>query len=304
MKPKFFAILALSTGMVTTANAGVVVLNDWQFDATTVAAEGITAVNGVVTNVDHLVINNVFHTTIDTTGGTTGALDAGDTFNVQANGTVQSFNNAADTVISPILFNSPTSFFTANGWELTFTFNINGVFTTNVDAAGNTNFDHTSGVLNFYLDNIADGTGQAANGAASPNVTDGTLVASFNVASDVGDNNYGGVFNAFLGNGGDRALFSLAANPFGAFKDSLGNALALGTTLAFSNTDFQSNVAGNPPFSYNPAAFQCGLNLTDFCGTESGQLRVGTAAAPEPGSLALLGLGLGLFGFRKRVAYS
>jgi hypothetical protein len=278
--------------MVANANAGVLVLNDWQFNATGI--DGIGS-NGAVSPISFMVVNNDFHTVIDTGGDA--ILNTGDTFNVQANGTVENFKDASSSIISPLGFN----FNGATGWELTFTFNIDGKFSSDPTGPNlNTNFDHTNGVLNFYVDNLTDG-GQAST-ANGTGVTDGVLVASFNVVNDIGDPNYGGVFSAALGNGGDKSLFSLASNPYGAFKDSLGNALAVGSTLAFSNTDFQSNVAGSGPFGYDINAFECGGQLTDFCGTESGQFRVGTETVPEPASLAILSIGiisLGVFQRRR-----
>lgn len=296
------AALALSLS----ANAAITVDN-WTFNATGLdgsagAGTEVQAGNGVVNNISFLAFQATFNTITTQQGAAHVGVALGDTFNVNANGIITSFHNSASANINPLLFGSVGTLGGLNGYELSFTFNIDGIFSSNPNGvAQNLNFDHTSGTLNFYVDSLPTGaTTQASPFTSVTNSTTaggGVLVASFAIVNDVGIAEYDGVFSAALGNGGDRSLFELTYNGLGVFRDSLNNPLALGSTLAVTNSDFQSSVSGSLPFSYNPTAYNCGQNLLNFCGTESGQVRL---AVPEPGTIALLSLGLlGVGGFAR-----
>ena len=268
------------------------IIDDWTFDATAVGPEGLVGgtIGGeqqhIVMDIEQLTFLASFRSVTNDTNGNF-IPDVGETFNVQANGTVTEFFSGGGGNVSPTLFNSTLTLpadggGTLDGWELAFTFNVNGMFISNdgVDA----NFVHIaspSPALVFYLDNIAGGTG--ANTQTGAGVTDGTIVATFDLV--VGD---GGVFSFLTGDGSDDATFVLTSNPFGAFKNGSGNPLAVGATLGLSDGNFDSD-AGAGPFTSNFSAFTCGFSPVDFCGEEDGSFRL---AIPEPTSVALIGLGL------------
>lgn len=316
---KLLIAMALTGAIGNNANA-TILMDDWMLDVTGVDGINNTWVTGpnagndagpVLTSpIAWMTFDNTFHTTIDL--GADARLNTGDTFNVKANGTITDMFNTGGSGISPVGFNTNSLSYTGNiltglvehsGWELSYFFNINGVFSSDPSGSElNTNFDHTDGTLTFYVDNISDGTGVAATRDGT-GIVDGEELATFNIVSDILTSNYGGVFSALLGNGGDKSLFALASNPYGAFKDKDGDALKVGSTLAFTNSDFQSNVPGTVvsaanAFQYTADAFSCEQRLDNFCGTESGQFRLGTV--PEPSSLALLSISIFSFGMFKR----
>lgn len=294
MKLNKALLTAVAAAMVSlSANAAHVVINDWTFDATGI--DGVTAGNAVVNDVSYLGFQAVYHSVLAAPAA------VGVAFSVDAVGVITSFHDLGGTPISPVLFNSVASLGRLDGWELSFEFNTKGKFTSaNMD--GTFGFNHTAGTLDFYVNSLPGGSPagtQCAAAVSQASCKNGVLVASFDAVDDTGDPSFGGVYNPLLGNGGDRSLWELVANPFGAFKDNAGNDLLVGSTLGISNSDFQSDVAGSGPFQYNPTSYTCGRTTENFCGTESGQFRLANEI-PEPGSMVLLGLGmLGIGAFRR-----
>ena len=272
-------------------------LDSWTLDLTTVGPENLTDPSQhIVSNIEQITFKaNFLSRTLDT-GLLVGIPEPGEFFRVTANGRATDFFDEPGNSIRPFTYGAtglPPML--PDPWELTFTFDVEGRFTA-LDGE-DLNFTHTVGgptgatnLLELYADNLSDGT--AANTKTGVGVTDGTKIATFLLRA--GD---GGVFDFSVGDGADNAVFELISNPFGAFQDSLGNALETGFTFATTDGNFDSD-AGAGPFSSNYAAFDCGNSPVDFCGEEDGSFRIATI--PEPATLVLFGLGLLGLGIKTR----
>jgi hypothetical protein len=179
----------------------------------------------------------------------------------------------------------------------------------------------TNGQLDIYIDNITSTVGNksGANAVADPNAAlagqglqDGVLVASFQIIPQSATGSFNPGINAL--NGQDNALFELIDNPFDAILVDLGAGYVsapLGTTLAFTdadtNADPDNNDVTDSNFIYGPFAdVTCTLDdpTAGACGQESGTFKL--ERVPEPGSLALIGLGVAAMGasLRRRKARS
>lgn len=160
---------------------------------------------------------------------------------------------------------------------------LGGAFTFNAD-----------GVLDvYYSPTVTYGTAAPRYGA-----TAGALIGTFQQLAGGGGNvNPDGTPSA----NGDLTLnfVSTFLDP-AVWMDSVGNALLPGFTLGFVTTNAsedQSNNCPGPECSIDPnltAALGAGPNNapTNFMVTNGGQLKLETQAVPEPGTLALMGLGL------------
>ena len=140
------------------------------------------------------------------------------------------------------------------------------VLTSHLGAGAGPNSLATNGLLNIYADVITgvpgqDKTGTFANtsfttGGAGMN--DGFLIATFEILNAYGQPT--GSFNPSALDGQDDASFKLIFNS-GAVKDSDGNALELGRTLAFIDSNTDADPDGNGVRNTNPTNFPGGGTL-------------------------------------------
>lgn len=158
---------------------------------------------------------------------------------------------------------------------------------------GNFTFNGNGLLDVYYSPAVTYGTAAPRYGA-----TAGTLIGSFQQLAGGG-----GIVNP---DGTPSANGVLTLNFVSTFldplvwMDSVGNALLPGFTLGFVTTNAsedQSNNCPGPECSIDPnltAALGAGPNNapSNFMVVNGGQLKLETQAVPEPGTLALLGLGL------------
>jgi len=293
---KQLAAVAAACLMATGGSASAaIVVNDWTFDFGAIG--GAFAGYGQLSGIDVLNFTGLFHsvTSAPVLGGT-------DTTDFLINtGTA----NGAVGITSTGKILGATS--AASGVELTASGQTIGSI---IDITG-TNYTtrNTSGVLNIYAGkpggapNGVNGTASASSTSASrgtgmggptdPTDPGSVLIATFSLIND----GTGTVFSSLVATGATKADFKLTFGLPGVLLDNLGNPLPLGSLLAL--TDSQTNVDpnGNPPTTIGtftiplgPLGGTCGGSFTNVCGVENGNFRLATA--PEPGSIALLGIAL------------
>lgn len=270
--------LAASLGFGAAANAAFV-LEDVTIDFTSVGGP-------VVTGVDAIGFNDAPFLSVLNDTNTNGIVDAGDFYTVTGKGAASSLLSDQDGNISPLGFGL------AGFFELTFDFNVNVLVTSVVGA--DINFTHMAGTdsLRFYLDDLdaanLDG-GVKSNPGTGLGYTDGTKVLTFDVLAGEG----GSVNVSTLFDGSDDASFLLAAiNTAGIFEDASGDPFAIGSTLALTDSNFDLDSNNNNALDETRGGFGCtaaNQSAGFFCGVEDGTVRF---AVPEPGTLAIMGLGL------------
>ena len=270
--------LAASLGFGATANAALILEN---------VTIDFSSVGGpVVTGVDAIGFNDApFLAKLNDTNKN-GSVDPGETYTVTGKGAASSLMSNEDGNISPLGFGA------AGFFELTFDFNLDVEVTSII--AGQINFTHlaSANALRFYLDDLdvanLDG-GVKSNPGSGLGYTDGSLVLTFDVLPGEG----GSVNVTTLFDGSDDATFRLATvNKAGVFKDASGNEFTPESTLALTDSNFDLDSNNNDTLDETRGGFGCTATNQSagfFCGVEDGTVRF---AVPEPGTLAILGLGL------------
>lgn len=285
------ATMAASLGWGASANAAII-LDDWTIDFS-VAGLGILG-GAAVNDIDAMGFTDapVNATYIDF--NTNGSFDNGDRYQVLGKGTVGTLVNDFSGVIGQPFLNSQGVFGGTNeGYEITFDFNLFIEVTGGVPGAFTWTHLASSDALRLYIDDLPDATsppGTKSTPGDGTGYTDGVKVLTFGVlAGDGGAANIVGTLD-----GSDDATFSLeTVHLAGVFKDNAGNELTPGETLALTDSNFDLDSDGNNIPDFTGGGFGCtATNQTSlfFCAQEDGTLRL--AAVPEPGTLAIMGLGL------------
>lgn len=270
--------LAASLGFGAAAANASLIMEDVTIDFSSVGGP-------VVTGVDAIGFNDApFVAVLTDTDGN--GLDAGDFYTVTGKGAASQLISNTDGNISPLGFGA------AGFFELTFDFNLDVEVTSII--AGQINFTHlgSANALRFYLDDLdvanLDG-GVKSNPGSGLGYTDGSLVLTFDVLAGEG----GSVNVTTLFDGSDDATFRLATvNKAGVFKDASGNEFTPESTLALTDSNFDLDSNNNNVLDETRGGFGCTATNQSagfFCGVEDGTVRF---AVPEPGTLAILGLGL------------
>ncbi|HIO53968.1 MAG TPA: PEP-CTERM sorting domain-containing protein [Chromatiales bacterium] len=288
----------LAVGLMSPANASVLV-TDWTID---LAAAGLVGF-GTISGVNEVDFTGLFKSDIDLladTGTTDGLLVA------------TSFKGGGGLI--PV---TSTGKITNFDFELTFIFSVDN----NVSGFGSgiQTISHTGGSLEVYLQDLSGvGAIQAnpsslGNGGAGFDDAGSILIATF---SYFGVPTNGGVYDESTFDGSDDATFALVSAMAGVLLssggDDLGELIPGGEEilLGIADSNFDADPDANAIADTTVAtgfdtdcatsAFTVGLA---FCGSEDGSFILATERIPEPGTLALMGLGLaGFAGVSRRRA--
>lgn len=272
------AALAASMGFGAAANAALVVEN--------VTIDFSSVGGAVVTGVDAIGFNDAPFLAELEDNDMNGVPSDGDYYTITGKGAATSLLDNIDGNISPLGFGQ------TGGFELTFEFELQVEIT---DVTGDDiSFAHRAGtdVLRFYLDDLdaanADGGVKSSPGTGA-GYDDGTLVLTFDVEAGEG----GSVDVSSLFDGSDDATFILSVvNTAGIFENEDGTEFAPGSTLALTDSNFDLDSNNNNALDETRGGFGCTADNQSagfFCGVEDGTVRF---AVPEPGTLAIMGLGL------------
>jgi len=287
----------IAAPMVGTAQAAIV-LNDWTLDLSVVNAALPT-----VQNISELTFTGIAHAVTANEGGPAGPV--GDTGVTDGLLSITSFVDTGGGIIGGTNLN--------NTYEITADFSVDATVVSVDPVTGTQTFAHlATGISDGLLDIFVDDQAGCCNSSKGSGLgyVDGTKIATFRIVTGEG----GGSFTPLSLDGSDDATFELIFALPGVFLDSGGVALALGTTLGITDSNFDADPDNNgvADTTFTPGDATVGFNdwtaclnnLTqpsDFCAFEDGSFTIAEEAIPEPSLLALMGAGLlGMAGIRRR----
>ena len=283
------AVISAIAGASSTAQASSIdFLENWTLNLSN-AGQNLT---GAVTGIDQILYKGLTHVAVNDLDQSGGA-SVGDTFRVDGLTYTTDFFGGGGSLSNAGL---------NSNYELTMKFSVGGQFVS-ANPDGSLTFAHNTagggGTLDLYLDNLSDGV--KANTLNAVGFADGANIASFALVTNMPGT--GGPFWPLSLNGSDDAFFQLTSQMASVFQNDLGENLNSALSAVWTRSDFSTRGVVVPNTTNWEAYFGTGSAAVDplnFFVDENGDARVVT---PEPGTIALLGLGLaglGIFSRRKR----
>lgn len=294
---KIVSAVAVAATMGAGSASAAIVVDDWTLNLSGI--DGLVNPT-VITGIDQIQFTGVAHSEQVTDapgGGGLGQIDVGDISRTRGLLSATSFQGNGGVILGTGL---------NNDYEMTFKFDVGGQ--TTIVNGTNSEFTHilgggATGLLEIWIGAAAAGN-LNSNQVTGNGYMDGQQIATFAVLPG-----NGGVFSALNLNGSDDATFALQSAMAGVFFDKNGADLStlLGSTLLVTASQFDADQNNDGSIDVNcptngliGGGAAAASTFTNFCAQEDGRASLMTVA--EPGTLAALGLGigvLGLFGRRK-----